>query len=191
MSDSLTDELQPERYRSYLIVLARILVRTGGRVHHKIDSSDLVQEVLLRAHVARSQFQGKTEAELLAWLRAILANKFTDATRHFGRQKRDAALEQSYRETLDESASRLRRLVPAQLTSPSQKVERIERELRLAEALATLPDDQREAVELHHLSGNTVAEIAEQMSRSKASVAGLLRRGLKDLREHLEKKNLE
>lgn len=109
----------------------------------------------------------------------------------FRSQKTRRSLEQSYRETLDESASRLRRLVPAQLTSPSQKVERIERELRLAEALATLPDDQREAVELHHLSGNTVAEIAEQMSRSKASVAGLLRRGLKDLREHLEKKNLE
>ena len=191
MTIEATNQLQPEHYRNYLIVLARTLVRAGGRVHHKIDPSDLVQEVLLRAHLARSQFQGETEAELLAWLRTILANKFADATRHFARKKRDAALEQSYRETLDESVSRLRRLVPVQQTSPSQKVLRRERELQLAEALANLPDDQRTAIELHHLSGDTVAEIAEQMSCTKASVAGLLRRGLKNLREHLEKKNLE
>ncbi|MDA2923170.1 sigma-70 family RNA polymerase sigma factor [Acidobacteria bacterium AH-259-L09] len=186
-----SQELRPERYRSYLIVLARTLLRAGGPAEHKIDASDLVQEVLLQAHVARSQFQGETEAELVAWLRAILANKLADSVRHFARKKRDAALEQSYRETLDTSATRLERLVPAQQTSPSQKVLRRERALVLAEALADLPDDQRTAVELHHLSGYSVAEIAEQMNRTKASVAGLLRRGLKDLRERLKAKDLE
>ena len=36
---------------------------------------------------------------------------------------------------------------------------------------------------MRHLQGYAVAAIAEQMSRSEASVTGLLRRGLKKLRE--------
>ena len=71
------------------------------------------------------------------------------------------------------------------MTSPSQYVVRHERELRLAEALETLPEDQRTAVELHHLEGYSVNEVAEKMNRTRASVAGLLRRGLGELRECL------
>jgi RNA polymerase sigma-70 factor (ECF subfamily) len=57
--------------------------------------------------------------------------------------------------------------------------------LRLAAALGRLPEDQRQVVELHHLKGLTVAEVAEQMGRTRASVVGLLFRGLKKLRELL------
>ena len=185
-----TQHLHQERYRSYLIVLARTLLKAAGPLRHKIDASDVVQEALLQAHVALGQFKGATEAELAAWLRAILANKLADAWRHLGRRKRDAALEESYRETLDESAVRLQRFTADQ-TSPSQKVLRHERALLLAECLVKLPEDQKAAVKFHHLQGLSVAEIAEQMNCSKASVAGLLRRGLKGLREHLKEKGLE
>jgi RNA polymerase sigma-70 factor, ECF subfamily len=37
-------------------------------------------------------------------------------------------------------------------------------------------------VELHHLKGHSLADVGRQMGRSKASVAGLLRRGMKELR---------
>ena len=178
--------LRPEKYRSYLILLARNALRRAGPVARKLDASDIVQEVLLQTHQALDQFRGKTEAELVAWLRRILANTLTDATRHFGRQKRNVALERPYRETIEESAPRLERLVVADQSSPSQKALRFERADRLAEALAELSEDQRAAVELHHLSGLTVAEVAEHLDRTRASVAGLLRRGLKTLKAHLE-----
>ena len=185
MTSETTDELRPELYRSYLLVLARINLRTWGPVAHKVDASDVVQEALLQAHVALPQFRGTTSAELEAWLRKILANKLTDAIRHFGRKKRDAAREQSIRQTLDESAARIKELAADQ-TSPSQYVLRHERAIRLANALEALPGDQRNAVELHHLHGDSVSEIARRMNRTKASVAGLLRRGLAELREHLQ-----
>lgn len=57
--------------------------------------------------------------------------------------------------------------------------------LRLAAALAQLPRDQREVVELHHLQGLAVAEVAAAMGRSRPAVVGLLFRGLKKLRELL------
>jgi RNA polymerase sigma-70 factor (ECF subfamily) len=57
---------------------------------------------------------------------------------------------------------------------------------RLTEALARLPEDQRRAVELHHLHGQTVARVADSLGRSKSAVVGLLFRGLKNLRQLLD-----
>ena len=97
----------------------------------------------------------------------------------------------AYRETLNTCSKRLDRLLSPDQTSPSQEVLRQERALLLAEALAELSEDQRTAVELHHLDGYSVFEISKRMDRTKAGVAGLLRRGLKDLRERLIEKGLE
>ena len=62
---------------------------------------------------------------------------------------------------------------------------RHERLRRLAEALAQLPGDQRQAVELHHLKGRTLPQVAREMRRSKEAVAGLLFRAMKKLRQLL------
>jgi RNA polymerase sigma-70 factor (ECF subfamily) len=53
---------------------------------------------------------------------------------------------------------------------------------RLAEALLMLPEDQRVAVELHHLQGQTLVAIGNRLGRSREAVAGLVFRGLKKLR---------
>ena len=50
-------------------------------------------------------------------------------------------------------------------------------------ALAGLPEDQRRAVELHHLHGLPVEEVARELGRNESAAGGLLRRGLKRLRE--------
>ena len=55
----------------------------------------------------------------------------------------------------------------------------------MSAAIALLPEDQRQAVELRHLLGMAVAEIAVQMERTDIAVSGLIRRGLKRLREVL------
>jgi RNA polymerase sigma-70 factor (ECF subfamily) len=52
-----------------------------------------------------------------------------------------------------------------------------------------LPDDQRTAIEMHHLRDQPVADIARALGRTEASIAGLLRRGLKRLRELLQEQD--
>jgi len=171
------------RYRDYLRLLAR--TQLGPRLRAKLDASDVAQQVILRAHEARAQFRGTSEAEKLAWLRAILANVLAGAVRRFEAAVRDVGRERSLEGDLERSSARLAHLIVADQTSPSQGAERCEDLLRLAAALCRLPEDQREVVEWHHLKGLTVAEVAEEMGRTRAAVVGLLFRGLKKLRELL------
>jgi RNA polymerase sigma-70 factor (ECF subfamily) len=59
------------------------------------------------------------------------------------------------------------------------------RSLDLRDALATLPEDQRQVVVLRHLVGLTPGEIAGQLGRSEPSIHGLHHRGRGALRSVL------
>jgi RNA polymerase sigma-70 factor (ECF subfamily) len=182
MTDDVAHSGRPlECYRAYLDLLARALLPAPLR--GQLDPSDLVQQTLLQAHKNREQFRGRTEAEFLAWLRTILTHQLADVARQGG--ARWAARGRSLEQALAESSLRLERCLAADDSSPSQVVMRQERLLRLAEALGGLPEDQRTALELRHLEGLPVPEVCRRMGRSTASVANLLYRGLKALRERL------
>jgi RNA polymerase sigma-70 factor (ECF subfamily) len=180
---SQTSDLVLERYRDYLGLLARLSL--GRRLQGKLDPSDLVQLTLLRAYQARDQIQGAGECERAAWLRKVFATTTADEVRRYSRGKRDVALERSLLTSLDETSTRLEAWLAADQSSPSQQALRHEQLVLLAEALAAIPEDQRRAVELHHLAGHSVADVGTQLGRSKAAVAGLLRRGLRELRQRL------
>jgi RNA polymerase sigma-70 factor (ECF subfamily) len=172
-----------ERFRSYLLLLAR--ARLDPMVRAKVGASDVVQQTLLEAHRDLARFRGQTVAEQTAWLRQILARNLANIVRDLRRDKRDLAREQGLQAALDESASRLEAWLAAEQSSPSQQAERQERAVRVAEALAALPENQREAVILRHWHGCSLAEIGERLGCTTAAVTGLLHRGLRKLRQQL------
>ena len=171
-----------EDYTEYLTLLARLQI--DPRFGSQIDPADLVQQTLLKAHERRRQFRGTSEAEFAAWLRAILANHLADAVRRLGRGEGDR--ERSLEAALEHSSARLGQWLAAEQSSPSQRAMHQEQLLGMAEALAQLPDDQRLVLEMRHLQDLPVTEISRLMGRSPASVAGLLRRGLKAIRSLLD-----
>jgi RNA polymerase sigma-70 factor, ECF subfamily len=178
------DGLKPvEQYTDYLRLLARL--HLAPQLRGKLDASDVVQKTVLLAHAKRDQFRGRTEGEWVGWLRAILARNLAGALREFGAAGRDIHRERSIEAGLEASVSRVEQWLAADQSSPSQRASRHEQLVRLAMALEQLPADQREAVELHHLMGHTVAEVGAVMGRTRPAAMGLIFRGLKRLRELL------
>jgi RNA polymerase sigma-70 factor (ECF subfamily) len=175
-----------DRFRDYLLLLAR--VQLDARPRAQLNPSDIVQQTLLEAHRQRGQFRGQDDAELAGWLRQMLIHNVADAGRALRRAKRDVELERSLEAALENSSVRLQAFLVADQSSPSQHAMRNEEWLRLADALAQLREPQREVILLHYLQACPLAEVARQVGRSEAAVAGLLHRGLKKLRELLHER---
>src|SRR4051812_2240214 len=133
----------PERYRPLLHLQVR-LMQMDPQFRRRFDSSDLVQDALLKAHAHRDRCRGTTEAERVRWLQEILKTVAVDKVREATAGKRDLRLEQSFEAAAAESSARLEQFLASPAPSPSQQAERREQLLRLARAIDRLPPDQRE-----------------------------------------------
>ena len=167
-----------ERYRGYLKLLASS--QLDSLLARRVEASDIVQQTLLDAVAKEGQYRGSSNAELVGWLKQILANNIVDAMRYHGRAKRDVAREDSLDQAIRESFRRVDALVSSEKT-PSQRVMADEQLLRLPAALEQLTADQRDAIVLHHLQGLKLYETGKRMGKSESAVCGLLYRGLKQL----------
>jgi RNA polymerase sigma-70 factor (ECF subfamily) len=174
-----SSEIQAGKWREYLALLARW--RIAPHLRSKVDESDVVQQTLLEAHQAHADFRGDSDGQYAAWLRQILARNLANLHRDYARLKRNAARERLISDELDQAGSRAEWLAE-QHSSVGSDVDRLTQALRLADALSNLPADQRTAIELRHLNGLPLAQIAAHLNRSSAAVAGLLHRGLEKLR---------
>jgi RNA polymerase sigma-70 factor (ECF subfamily) len=156
-----------------------------GRIAVRVDASDILQQTFLEAYRGFPQFAGRDMRELLAWLHSILDHKIAGAIRdHTLLQKRDMSRERSMDDTHG-GGKPLKQDLDANFSTPSQRAMRGEDANRLEQALAGLPDDQREAVRLRHLEGWALSDIAVRIGRSTAATAGLIKRGMKALRRRL------
>jgi RNA polymerase sigma-70 factor (ECF subfamily) len=183
-----TEHLTPEdleRFRAYLGLLARLQVGPGLRA--RMDLSGVVQQTLLEAcqEMTRSP-RHRSSGETAAWLRSILGHNLADGLRILAARKRDVRRDRQLGLALEDSAARLGSWLASNASSPSHKMIRKKRALQVAQALATLPESQRRAIEMHHLQELPLAEIATELNTTKAAVAGLLHRGLNALRARLD-----
>lgn len=173
----MTDDL--EQFRSYLRLLAESQLPVGLR--GKVDGSDIVQQTMLQAHQAREQFRGSTDAERAAWLRTILANVLWGLLRHYGRDCRDLSREQSL-VGIEHSSIRLEALLASDSSSPSQNMHRLELAAQLAGAMMELGEEQRQVILLKYWHDRSLNEMAAELGKSPEAIAGLLYRGLRQLR---------
>ena len=174
------------RYHAYLRALAR--AQLGRHLRAKCDPSDVVQQTLLEAHRDFGAFQGSHEPELLAWLRRILAHNLYNEARRFAARQRDAAREVSIEQVragVETSSLALGRGLPAATPSPSHAAAARESALRLADALARLPEDYQTVLLLRVFEELPAEEVAQRMGRTAGAVRMLQMRALAALREEV------
>ncbi len=160
-----------ESFRPYVRVLARSA--WPGRVHGRLDESDLIQDALLEAHRSFPRFRGTTLAEFVAWLRQIVLHTSGRTLRGQTAPRRDIAREQP----LDLSND-----VADPGSTPSVRAMRHEQAARLAQALARLPQDMQQVLLYRHVDGLGHAEIGRHLGRSEGAVRVLYLRALQRLR---------
>jgi RNA polymerase sigma-70 factor (ECF subfamily) len=173
-------------YRNYLQILARVQI--DRHLRRRLSPSDLVQETLVKACRNFQQFQGKSEKELLAWLRTILINALRSAVEHeFKAGKRNLRREVSLHDALADLANSVNQLDQAlvcQGPSPSNQAARRELAAVMADQIAALPADYRDVLVLRNLEGIAFDEIAQRMNRSVGAVRVLWLRALRRLQEN-------
>ncbi len=172
------------RYQSYLQVLAR--TQLGKQLRGKCEASDVVQMTLLEAHRDFASFQGEHECELLAWLRRILAHNLYNEARRLNAQQRDASREVSLDQVwanVERSSLALSKGIAATTLTPSQIASRREDSVRMATALAKLPEDYQTVLLLRIFEELPAKEVAQRMGRTAGAVRMLQMRALAALRE--------
>jgi RNA polymerase sigma-70 factor (ECF subfamily) len=149
-------------------------------VRSEEEAQDICQEAFLKAFRGLPSF--KQESRFSSWLYQIAINLSRDRLRR--RKTRNwVSLDD-----LDEGVPAGSQRAPAE---GERWVEVLEVQERIANAVAALPQEQREAVILKEYQGLTFPEIAEIQGVPVSTVKTRLYRGLSVLRERLVRQGLE
>ena len=130
---------------------------------HRAEAEDVAQEAMLRLWRIAPKWRSG-EAKVTTWLYRVVANLCTDRLR----ARRGVGLD-TIDEPVDPAPSVLSRLSEA------------DRQAALQQALAQLPQRQREAVVLRHIEGLSNPEIAAIIDISVEAVESLTARGKRTL----------
>ena len=147
------------------VPLIRAVAQRRGMAANYVE--DVVQDVLLTIHRARQTYD--PSRSFSAWLRTIAERRAIDLLRRIGRQQaREVHSPLDFETFADETAR------PAD-NGPSSGS-------RMNDALASLPERQREAVQVLVLEERSLSEAAVATHRSKGALKVNLHRALKALR---------
>ena len=158
----------------------------GAGLRRKVEVDDIFQEVSVAAVRAHSAVDFE-HREPFSWLCQIAERRIVDAhRRYFGAEKRDAGREVPLGTPGGGTHQvAIIDLLVASMTSPTQALSRKGREARLFEALASLPEEQREALRLRYAEGLATKEIAARLGKSDGAVRVMLTRSLDRLQRIL------
>ncbi|HEY2406687.1 MAG TPA: sigma-70 family RNA polymerase sigma factor [Polyangiaceae bacterium] len=153
-----------ELFRRYSPLLLRVLKR---EMSSSEQVRDLVQQTFLHLHRSRLDFE--LGRKLRPWIFTIALNLKREYFRR-GKRRRETSLDQ-------EGA-------PEPAVAPRGQ-ERADAVRELAPALAALPEDQRQVIELHWFAGLSFPEVAQTVGASVSAVKVRAHRGYVALRREL------
>jgi RNA polymerase sigma-70 factor (ECF subfamily) len=161
-----------------------IACRLDRRLAARIDPSDVVQEVLAEANDKLERYLRERPLPFYPWLRELASERLiTLHRRHVKAAKRSVRREEPGLLALpDESLADLAERLVTSATSPSQRVARQERRQLVQQALARLPERDREVLVLRHLEQLSVEDTAAVLGIGPGAVKMRHVRALERLR---------
>ncbi len=169
-----------DEQRPYLLAIANSEVDSG--LLPKVGASDLVQESLLEAVRDFPRFEGHTPAQLAGWLRGILLHNLANLHRAYrGTAKRRLDVEVE-----PDGRSRPENDLIGSSASPVEKAIRNEVEQRLEQALARLPDAERQIIIWRNREGRPFNEIGQLLGCTTDAARMRWTRALEALKQRLE-----
>lgn len=160
------------RWRPYLRNHARNLLKS--HLARRADSSDVVQETLVRVHQYLKQFQGRTRQEWAAWVKQIMLNEAKRTGRYHLAEKRSVCSE-------DPRTDAARDVQTEEM--PLDKLVIAERRAIVLECLDRLEQPMREVVIRRVFARQPFREIALVVERSEGVTRMLWSRGIQRLRQ--------
>ena len=163
-------------------VLWLIRLRMGAELRTKLESMDLVQDVLMSAVKDLGNFTYKTEGDFLRWLSRIAENRLRNQLQRLHANKRDIRREvrlNTHRSTLEESF--VAALDAVETTTPSAVMSKREELDKLTKAIDALKPQYKQVIVLTKIEGLSYKEIGKQLGKSSEAVRKLVSRALEEL----------
>jgi RNA polymerase sigma-70 factor, ECF subfamily len=167
-----------ERHRRPIF---NFLVRSVGDTN---QAEDLLQEVFLR--VVRGAEGYQRQAKFTTWLYTIARNLCVDAQRR-GKFRKTTSLDAPGHEGSDgeEGSPLIDRIADSQQGTERQAIGR-ELRVKMEQAIARLPTDQREVFLMREMSGMPFKDIADVVGCPENTIKSRMRYALERLREELD-----
>jgi RNA polymerase sigma-70 factor (ECF subfamily) len=171
-----------ETCRNYLLMVANR--ELDAELQAKGGGSDLVQETFLDAQRDFGGFRGRTEGELLNWLRAILQHNLANFRRRYHATDRRAVTREV---PLDDThqGGELRAALADDVPTPSGVAVAREEVQLLERALDRLPETYRQVIRLRHQDQLAFEAIGARLDRSADAARQLWVRAIAELQKEL------
>jgi len=168
-------------------VLWIVRLRMGRELRSKLESMDVVQDVLLSALKDLGHFTYKTEGDFLRWLSRIAENRLRGHLQRLHANKRDIRKEvrlNGYRLTAEDSV--VAALDAVVTTTPSAIMSKREELDKLAKAIDALKPEYKQVIVLTKIERLSYREIGDKLGRSADAARMLFSRAMAALTSAFE-----
>ena len=156
-----------------------IRLRLDQKLRPKLDSVDVVQDVLILAFGRLNDFTYKDEGDFLRWLSRIAENRVRDIFDRFQADKRDIHREIPFKkEGRNTDGRSFGAAEPMRTTTPSVIMGKKEALDRLEKALDELKPEYKEIIVLKRIEGLSHDEIAKKLGKNAGAMRMLLARAM-------------
>jgi len=169
-------------------ILGSVRSRLSPKLRSRIQSTDIVQEVLKESISSLTDFQPTSEGALLHWFSTVAANRIRDLADYLTAQKRSISDEIPLDVVDANEGSSPGLQLRGSDRSPSQIFATNEESRLMEEALDVLSPEYREVIVLRDFEGLDFKEIGQSMERSPDAVRMLHKRAISQLAEEVQKK---